>query len=61
MYDLSDRERFNLTITEFSFFTKKVLPILKDMKKKIEDFKAIKNASIANYKLYFNVLDKYEE
>ncbi len=61
MYDLSDRERFNLVITEFSYFAKKVLPILKVMKKQIEDFKAIKNASIANYKLYFNVLDKYEE
>ena len=31
------------------------------MKKQIESFKAIKNASIANYKLYFNLLDKYEE
>ena len=61
IYDLSDRERFNMSVTEFSFFTKKVLPILKTMKKQIENFKAIKNASIANYKLYFNLLDKYEE
>ena len=61
MFDLSDRERFNLIITEFTFFTKKVLPLLKQMKQQIENFKAIKNAQIANYKLYFNVLDKYEE
>jgi hypothetical protein len=61
LYDLSDRERFNLIITEFGFFSKKVLPLLKAMKKQIENFKAIKNASIANYKLYFNVLDKYED
>ena len=33
MYDLSDRERFNLIITEFTFFAKKVLPLLKAMKK----------------------------
>lgn len=61
MYDFSDRERFNLSITEFSFFAKKVLPQLKVMKKTIENFKNIKNSAIANYKLFFNVLDKYEE
>lgn len=61
MYDISDREQFNLTINEFILFAKKVLPQLKLTKKIIEDFKGIKNTAIANYKLYFNLLDKYEE
>ena len=61
MYDFTDKERFNLSITEFTFFAKKVLPQLKAMKKTIENFKSIKNTSIANYKLFFNLLDKHEE
>lgn len=61
MYDFSDRERYALSITEFSFFAKKVLPQLKAMKKIIENFKGIKNSAIANYKFFFNLLDNYEQ
>ena len=31
------------------------------MKKTIESFKGVKNSSIANYRLFFNLIDKYEE
>jgi hypothetical protein len=60
MYDLSEKERFNNTIIEFSFFAKKVLPQLKVMKKSIQQFQSIKTSSIANQKGLYNILNSYE-
>jgi hypothetical protein len=37
-YDLTEKEQFNNTIIEFSFFAKKVIPQLKIMKKAIKNF-----------------------
>lgn len=60
-FDISDKERFNNTITEFNYFSKKVFPQLKAMKKVIENFKGLKNTALANNKVLVNMLDKYEE
>lgn len=38
LYDLTEREQFNNAILEFSYFTKKVVPQLKIMKKAIKNF-----------------------
>lgn len=43
MYDLTEKERFNNMIIEFNYFSKKVLPQLKVMRKTIENFKDTKN------------------
>lgn len=60
-YDLTDKERFANSIIEFTFFSKKVLPQLKQLKKSVKDMKTVKNSSIANYKVFMNLIDKYEE
>lgn len=60
MYDLTEKERFNNTIIEFSYFSKKVIPQLKAMKKAIEQFQHIKTTSIANHKGLYNILVNYE-
>ncbi len=60
-YDLSDKERFNNNIIEFTYFAKKVLPQLKTLKKQIENFKGFKESSILNNKILLTLLDKYEE
>jgi len=36
MYDLTEKERFNNIIIEFSYFAKKVIPQLKVLKKGIQ-------------------------
>lgn len=36
-YDLSEKERFNLAILDFTIFAKKVIPQLKAMKKMFEN------------------------
>lgn len=44
MYDLTEKERFNNIIIEFSFFAKKVLPQLKGMRKTVSNFKETKSS-----------------
>jgi len=61
MYDLTEKERFNNIIIEFSFFAKKVLPQLKGMRKTISNFKETKSSQIGAYKALYTILDKYEE
>lgn len=60
-YDLSEKERFNLAILDFSIFAKKVIPMLKQMKKTFEGLQQIKTTSIANNKGLYNILNSYEE
>lgn len=60
-YDLTDRERLNNILVEFTFFAKKVLPQLKTMKKVVESSRSIKHQSIASYKVFVRLADKYED
>ncbi len=60
-FDLSEKERFNLAILDFTIFAKKVIPQLKAMKKMFENLQAIKTTSIANNKGLYNILNNYEE
>lgn len=60
-YDLTEKEQFNNTIIEFSYFAKKVVPQLKTMKKVIKNFSSIKVANIANNKGLYNILQNYED
>ena len=59
-YDLTEKERFNNSILDFSLFAKKVLPQLKTMKKTFEGLQQIKTTSIANNKGLYNILNSYE-
>lgn len=60
MYDLTEKERFNNIIIEFSYFAKKVIPQLKVLKKGIQTVQQIKTSSIANHKGLYNILTNYE-
>lgn len=60
-HDLTEKEKFNNTIIDFTYFAKKVIPQLKAMKKAVQNFKVQKNTAIANYKILLNFLDQYEE
>ena len=60
-YDLTDKERFHNNLVEYTFFAKKVLTQMKQLKKNVETFKTVKNQSITHNKVFFHLVDKYEE
>ena len=60
-YDLTDKERFHNNLIEFSFFAKKVIKQMKDLRKLIEGSLVIKRQGNGHQKVLFNLLEKYEE
>lgn len=60
-YDLVDKERFHNNLLEYQVFAKKVLTQMKQLKKNIETFKLVKYQSITHNKVFFHLVDKYEE
>ena len=60
-YDLEDINKFKNLIEEFTYFFKKVVPMLKNFKKVIDSSRTSMNISIANYKILTNLLEKYEQ
>ena len=60
-YDLTDKERLHNILVEFSFFTKKVLPQMKGMKKALAQYKGTRVSTIANQKILQTLITKYED
>lgn len=60
-YDFEDINRFTNMLVEFTYFSKKVVAMLKSFKKMVEISRANMNTSIANYKIIMCLLEKYEE
>jgi len=60
-YDMEDINRFQNLLVEFSYFSKKVLAMLKNFKKTVEVSRSNMNTSIANYKIVMCMLEKYED
>lgn len=60
-YDLTDKERLHNALVEYSFFAKKVIAQMKQLKKAVEAYRNIKRQSITNYKVFLQLVDKYEE
>lgn len=42
-YDLTDKERLHNNLVEYTFFAKKVIVQMKQLKKNVETFKTVKN------------------
>ena len=60
MYDPEDKDRFNTTVLEFTYFMRRVIPQLKSMKKNIESYKNAKSLAIANYQPTLAIFESYE-
>ena len=60
-YDLTDKERLHNILVEFTYFSKKVLPQMKTLKKAIEGFRQVKTSTIASYKVFQTLVNKYED
>lgn len=60
-YDLVDKEKFHNECVEFSFFAKKVLSQMKALKKAIQAFRSIKTSNVVNFKLFNQLVCRYEE
>jgi hypothetical protein len=60
-YDTTDKEMFHTIVIEYAVFAKKVLTQMKLLKKNIEAYQSVKDQSIAHNKIFYNLIDKYEE
>jgi len=52
---------FHTIVIEYAVFAKKVLTQMKLLKKNIEAYQSVKDQSIAHNKIFYNLIDKYEE
>jgi hypothetical protein len=60
-YDLEDINRFTNMLVEFTYFSKKVVAMLKNFKRMVETSRSNMNTSIANYKIIMCLMEKYED
>jgi len=60
-YDTAKKEKFDRECKEFQHFSRQIVPLLREMQKKIAIYMQNKSQSIQDYKIMLNMLDKYEE
>ena len=61
MYDISDKEMFTNRVQEFYAFALKVLPQLRELKKKLAEIKEQKSTSNSHFAWLFKTWPVYEE
>jgi hypothetical protein len=60
-YDLEDINKFQNQLVEFTYFSKKVVTMLKNFKRMVETSRSNMNTSIANYKIIMVLMERYED
>ena len=60
-YNPLQKEAFDRECKEFQHFTTQIVPLMNQMKTKIQLYMQTKSANIHNYKLILSIMDKYEE
>lgn len=61
MVDPIEKDKLDQQCLEFSHFAKQIIPVLKGMIKSIASYMSNKSQSNTDYKIFLQMLDKYEE
>ena len=61
MYNPIIKDKLDRECKEFQHFARQIIPIMKDMQKKIATYMQVKSKGIQNYKEVLKLLEKYEE
>lgn len=61
LYDPIQKDKLDSQCKEFQHFARQVLPVLKGIQKDVAGYMNTKSQSIQDYKIFLQMLDKYEE